>query len=77
MFNGTLHEAIRIVLLDREAHTATTSDISSEIKRRGLYSRRDGEVARAQQINARVRQYPNLFTFDEPGIVRLIADSAA
>jgi hypothetical protein len=76
MFNGTLHEAIRIVLLDREGHAATTSDISSEIERRGLYLRKDGEVARARQINARVRQYPSLFTFEKPGTVRLKADSA-
>ena len=75
MYNGTLHEAIRIVLLNRESHTGTTRDISDEIGRRGLYARKDGEAARAQQINARVRQYPELFEFVEPGIVRLASTS--
>src|SRR5580698_2799416 len=75
MFKGTLHDAITIVLLSRQKRTATTSEIGSEIERRGLYLRKDGEVARAKQINARVRQYPNLFAFDGPGIVRLVGKS--
>jgi hypothetical protein len=77
MFKGTLHDAIRIVLFDQAAHTATTSQICAEIERRGLYTRKDGEAARAKQINARVRQYPDLFTFDKPGTVRLLAGGAA
>jgi hypothetical protein len=77
MFDGTLHEAIRIVLSDRESHTATTREISEEIERRRLYSRKDGNSARATQINARVRQYPELFKFVEPGLVQLLSDSQA
>ena len=77
MFDGTLHKAIRIVLSDRESRTATTQEISEEIERRRLYSRKDGEVARAKQIHARVRQYPALFKFVEPGLVQLLSDSQA
>jgi hypothetical protein len=77
MFDGTLHKAIRIVLSDRESRTATTQEISEEIERRGLYSRKDGDSARARQINARVRQYPALFKFVEPGLVQLLSDSQA
>jgi HTH-type transcriptional regulator/antitoxin HigA len=73
----TLHEAIRIVLLGRESHTATTQEISEEIQQRGLYSRKDGDAARARQINARVRRYQNLFQFIEPGTVRLLSESLA
>jgi hypothetical protein len=74
MFDGTLHEAIKTVLSQRQDFKATTSEISAEIEKRGLYARRDTRAARASQINARVRKYPKLFTFDEPGIVRLISN---
>ena len=69
----SLHAAIRIVLLGRRNHTATTKEISEEIRERGLYLRpSDGEAARAGQINARVRKNPDMFEFIEPGVVRLL-----
>jgi HTH-type transcriptional regulator / antitoxin HigA len=69
----TLDEAIKIVLLGRRRHTATTREISEEIRQRGLYLRSvDGEPARASQINARVRQHPDKFEFVQPGLVRLL-----
>jgi HTH-type transcriptional regulator / antitoxin HigA len=71
----TLHEAIRIVLLSRESRTATTREISAEIQKRGLYSRKDGDAAGARQINARVRQYSAWFEVVGPGRVRLVTDS--
>lgn len=74
MFDGTLHAAIKTVLSQRQDFTATTSEISAEIEKRGLYARRDTRAARASQINARVRKHPELFTFVEPGIVRLVAN---
>lgn len=75
MFDGTLHNAMRIILLDCESYTATTKELSVEIERRGLYTRKDGEAARARQINARVRKFPALFIFRAPGVVRLVNDS--
>jgi predicted HicB family RNase H-like nuclease len=72
LFHGTLHDAIESVLLKQKDFKATTSDISEEIKRRGLYTRKDGKAAKATQINARVRHHPKLFEFVEPGMVRLI-----
>ncbi|MFI5088878.1 MAG: hypothetical protein ACHP7P_02315 [Terriglobales bacterium] len=77
LFNGTLHEAMRSVLLRRKNFTATTSEISEEIEQNGLYTRKDGEPARAKQVNSRVRQYPALFEFVAPGIVRLVGNSSA
>jgi HTH-type transcriptional regulator/antitoxin HigA len=71
----TLHEAIRIVLLNRVSRTATTKEISAEIQKRNLYTRKDGDAARAKQINARVKQYPTWFEFAGPGQVRLVSDS--
>jgi hypothetical protein len=75
----TLHEAIRLVLLGRDSHTATTKEISEEIKKRSLYSRKDGGPPKPTQINARVRQkrYRDLFEFAAPGVVRLLRPSGA
>jgi hypothetical protein len=77
MFNNTLHDAMETVLRDKENRTASTTDISNEIRQRGLYARKDGEAARASQINARVRHYPNRFKFSEPGIVQLVSNPSA
>lgn len=67
----TLHEAIKLVLRGRPSHTATTKEISEEIQKRRLYSRKDGGAPKPKQINARVRQYPELFEFAAQGVVRL------
>jgi hypothetical protein len=75
MFKMTLHDAMRIVLAECPEHKATTSSISEEISKRGLYERKDGQAARATQINARARQYPEMFEFAEPGVVRLVSNS--
>jgi hypothetical protein len=77
MYERTLHEAIRMVLSERPTLTATTSELSEEIERRRLYTRKDGLSAKAQQINARARKYPNLFNIDGTGIVRLLSNSTA
>ena len=77
MFQRTLHQAMQIVLSERQDKTATTSELSEEIERRGLYCRKEGAAARAQQINARARKYPQLFTIDVTGLVRLLGNSAA
>jgi hypothetical protein len=73
MFNGTLHKAMRIILLERESYMATTEELSVEIERRSLYKRKDGNAAMAKQINARVRKYPEFFEFIGPGLVRLVS----
>ena len=72
----TLREAIRLVLLGRESHRATTREISDEVGRRGLYFRKDGREPPAKQINARVRKtierHPDLFEFAGRGVVLLL-----
>lgn len=75
MFQRTLHEAMQVVLRARPGHTATTSELSEEIEHKGLYLRKDGTPARAQQINARARKYPHMFAVDTSGSVRLLNDS--
>jgi hypothetical protein len=77
MFDGTLHKAIHLVLSERESGKATTGEIAKEIGRLRLYQRKDGAVARAAQINARVRHYPELFQFVDSGVVGLVTKSSA
>jgi hypothetical protein len=73
MYERSLHDAISIVLSERRTLAATTSELSEEIGQRRLYVRKDGAVAKAKQINARVRKYPELFALDETGVVRLLS----
>jgi hypothetical protein len=81
IFDGTLHNAMRIILLERETYMATTQELGVEIGRRGLYTRKYGNAARAKQINARVREYPEVSEFAGPGVVRIahipLSDSEA
>src|ERR1700761_2697263 len=71
MFKSTLHDAMQTILLQQPDRTASTSLLAEEIAKSGLYERKDGDAARAQQINARARHYPEIFEFSEPGIIRL------
>jgi HTH-type transcriptional regulator / antitoxin HigA len=71
----TLHEAMRIVLLGRSSRMGTARQISDAIAERKLYTRADGGSAKASQINARAKQYPELFEFVRAGIIRLRKDS--
>ena len=70
-----LHEAIVMVLSEKENKTATTEEIANEINKRGLYTRKDGQPLLPYQIRLRVklskRQYHHLFEFEEPDKVKL------
>jgi len=70
----TLHEAIALVLTERE-HPMTNREIRREVEGRNLYVRRDGAPVGPNQIAARVRNYPNIFTVLENGQIALKADS--
>ena len=50
-----------VVINDSHVRMLRASDLASEIDRRGLYRMRDGRPVEAQQIHARVGQYPHLF----------------
>jgi hypothetical protein len=77
MFKHTLHDAMRMVLLEQPDYTASTSTISDAIEKKGLYERKDGLAARAGQISARARKYPHMFAVVEPGKIRLLRNSVA
>jgi hypothetical protein len=57
----TLHAAMRKVLQDSPVGMMRAADIASEIERHRLYRMRDGRPVEAQQIHARVGQYPDDF----------------
>jgi uncharacterized protein (DUF1778 family) len=65
LFQNSLHDAMKTVLLEQPEHKATTSTLSEEIAERGLYRRKDGDAARASQINARARKYGKMFTISD------------
>jgi len=76
LFQNTLHDAMRTVLLEQPERKATTSELSEEIAKCGLYRRKDGEAARASQINARARKYPRLFIIAN-NVIELASNSQA
>lgn len=57
----TLHEAIKQVLLDSK-RSMTAMEIADEVNARELYSREDKKLVPPSQINARINNYPHLFT---------------
>ncbi|MCW2886360.1 MAG: hypothetical protein JWL58_3222 [Streptosporangiaceae bacterium] len=57
----TLHRAMVAVLTSAPGGMMRAGDLAAEIGRRGLYKMRDGRPVEAQQIHARVGQYPHLF----------------
>lgn len=73
-----LHEAIVVVLSEKESRTATTEEIAKEINKRKLYFKRDGSPVEKGQIRLRTHTntkagkfYSYLFEFIEPDMVRL------
>jgi hypothetical protein len=71
MFKTTLHNVMRTILLQKPDMPASTSFLVEEIAKRGLYERKDGAAARTREINARARNYTELFEFTEPDIIKL------
>ena len=61
MPNYTLHEAMKIVLLEAEDKTMHAAELADEIYRRRLYLKKDGSKAQYTQIRARCGHYPDMF----------------
>lgn len=70
-----LHEAIAVVLLNTTDRIATTEDIATEINRRKLYVRKDGETLPDFQVMMRAKlsdeKYAHWFEWVAPNSVRL------
>lgn len=69
----TLHDAMARVIQEAPQQMLRAGDIAREINRQRLYRMRDGRPVEAQQIHARVGQYPHLFVRE--GTFIKLADS--
>jgi hypothetical protein len=66
----TLHEALVQILREHGNQWMTARDLTDEVNRRGLYTKRDGSVVEVNQIHARTKNYEDLFEKDG-GRIRL------
>ncbi len=69
--NRTLHEAMKIVLLEHNSRSLSSVELSKEIEKRILYLKKDGSFADSSQIRARARRYPGVFRMKSPDIIML------
>ncbi|MGI6748340.1 MAG: hypothetical protein ACOX4V_08895 [Anaerovoracaceae bacterium] len=67
----TLHEAMQIVLSEQPGRMMRAVDLAEEIYSRGLYRKKDGTKAKANQIRARSEKYEDLFEVVSPNIIKL------
>jgi len=66
-----LHEAMQIVLSEQPGRMMRAVDLAEEIYSRGLYRKKDGTKAKANQIRARSEKYEDLFEVVSPNIIKL------
>lgn len=59
--DSTLHEAMKLVLTEKNNCGLTAEELAEEINRRGLYLRQDKEPLESWQISARWNKYKELF----------------
>jgi len=60
----TLHEELLSILRESGREWMATSELASEVNRRGNYNKRDGSAVTDFQIHGRTRNYPHLFKRD-------------
>lgn len=66
-----LHDAIKIVLNETESKEMSASELAEVLYQRGLYSKRDGNKAPANQLRARITNYPELFEALPGNVIKL------
>lgn len=57
----TLHEAMKLILTEKNNYGLTPKELADEINRRGLYLRHDKKPLKSGQISARWNNYKTLF----------------
>ena len=70
----TLHDAMRVVLLEKEDHTMHAAQLADEIFERNLYLQKDGNKAHYTQIRARCGHYPEYFEVLPGNYIKLKGD---
>ena len=70
-----LHEAVAVILLQKQNRTATFETIAEDIDRRNLFPERKGGINLAEQVKIRTSikssKYKHWFDFTPPDIIRL------
>lgn len=66
-----LHEAMQIVLKEQSGYMMHAADLANEIFKRKLYLKRDGTMAKSNQIRARSENYSNLFEVLTDNMIKL------
>lgn len=66
----TLHDALALVLREHGNPWMSAKDLSAEVTRRGLYTKRDGSPLEINQVHARTNNYSALFE-KQAGRIRL------
>jgi hypothetical protein len=71
----TLHEAVVVILLNKQDRTATFESIAEDIEKRNLFPERKGGITLAEQIKIRTSikssKYKHWFDFTPPDTIRL------
>lgn len=60
----TLHSALELVLRENANRWMTVRELSDEVNRRGLYTKRDGSPVEPNQVHARTKNYGAVFDKD-------------
>lgn len=71
----TLHEALQVILNERDNEWMTVTELADEVNDRSLYQKRDGSLVQPNQIHARAKSYPALFEKDGPRVRLLTTDN--
>jgi uncharacterized phage infection (PIP) family protein YhgE len=66
-----LHEAMQIVLMEKVNKQMHAVELANEIYERGLYRKKNGDKAQANQIRARTENYSDLFSVLAGNIIKL------
>lgn len=64
----TLHQALELVLGERDNQWMTVHELAAEINERQLYTKRDRSNVDPSQIHARTNKYPHMFEKNGPNI---------
>jgi hypothetical protein len=70
----TLHEALAVLLRERDNQGMTARALADAVNQRGLYRKRDGSPVEANQIQARINNYGAVF-IKEASMIRLREES--
>ena len=70
----TLQDAMKTVLIEQLDRTMHAAKLADEIFKRHLYWRKDGNMAKYNQIRARVGHYPQMFEALPKNVIRYIGE---